>query len=66
MDVRKCIMPVGHGRTQNSRRAVSPLVRLVEGVERWTVPGYPMCLPSKLGWKRAKSYCHLYGAQSCG
>ncbi|GFU98528.1 hypothetical protein TNCV_3653591 [Trichonephila clavipes] len=23
-----------------------------------------MCPSSKLGWKMAKSYCHLYGAQS--
>ncbi|GFW46072.1 hypothetical protein TNCV_3276891 [Trichonephila clavipes] len=24
----------------------------------------PGCSPSKLGWNRAKSYCHLHGAQS--
>ncbi|GFV59733.1 hypothetical protein TNCV_1908041 [Trichonephila clavipes] len=24
----------------------------------------PTCPPSKLEWKRAKSYSHLYGAQS--
>ncbi|GFU04548.1 hypothetical protein TNCV_1515971 [Trichonephila clavipes] len=26
----------------------------------------PRCPPSKLGWKLAKSYCHLYGAQCYG
>ncbi|GFV97846.1 uncharacterized protein TNCV_2021611 [Trichonephila clavipes] len=31
MDVCKCIVPSRHGGTLNSRRAVSPLVRLVEG-----------------------------------
>ncbi|GFU55766.1 hypothetical protein TNCV_2969351 [Trichonephila clavipes] len=30
----KCIVPLWHGGTLNSRRAVSPLVRLVEGEER--------------------------------
>ncbi|GFU73113.1 uncharacterized protein TNCV_1354041 [Trichonephila clavipes] len=34
MDVRKCIVPSRHGGTLNSRRAASPLVRLVEGEER--------------------------------
>ncbi|GFX58872.1 uncharacterized protein TNCV_805761 [Trichonephila clavipes] len=35
MDVCKCIVPSRHGATLNSRRAASPLVRLVEGEERW-------------------------------
>ncbi|GFX99836.1 hypothetical protein TNCV_258741 [Trichonephila clavipes] len=30
-----------HGGTLNSRRAASPLVWLVEGEERWEVPGHP-------------------------
>ncbi|GFY36299.1 uncharacterized protein TNCV_3450021 [Trichonephila clavipes] len=35
MDVCKCIVPSWHGGTLNSRRAVSPLVMLLEGEERW-------------------------------
>ncbi|GFW21201.1 uncharacterized protein TNCV_1948251 [Trichonephila clavipes] len=35
MGVCKCIVPARHGGTLNSRRAASPLVRLVEGEERW-------------------------------
>ncbi|GFW39087.1 histone-lysine N-methyltransferase SETMAR [Trichonephila clavipes] len=50
--------------TLNNRRAASPLVRLVAEDERWEAPGPPTgCSPSKLEWNRAKSYCHLYGAQ---
>ncbi|GFT57227.1 hypothetical protein TNCV_1692331 [Trichonephila clavipes] len=48
------------GGTLNSRRAASSLVRLVAGDERWETPDPPPgCSPSKLGWNRAKSYCHL-------
>ncbi|GFX46488.1 hypothetical protein TNCV_4549271 [Trichonephila clavipes] len=55
-------VPSRQGGTLNSRRAESPLVRSVDANERWkTLP--PGCFTSKLGWKRAKSYCHLYGAQ---
>ncbi|GFU76022.1 uncharacterized protein TNCV_1540001 [Trichonephila clavipes] len=51
MDVCKCIVPSQHGGTLNSRRAASPLVRLVEGGERWEAPDPPPgCSPSKLGW----------------
>ncbi|GFU23329.1 uncharacterized protein TNCV_2560041 [Trichonephila clavipes] len=40
-DVCKCIVPSLHGGTLNSRRAASPLVKLVEeGEERWKVPGH--------------------------
>ncbi|GFV80973.1 hypothetical protein TNCV_2269571 [Trichonephila clavipes] len=35
MDVCKYLMPSRHGGTQNSRRAASLLVRLVEEEERW-------------------------------
>ncbi|GFU80329.1 hypothetical protein TNCV_3521041 [Trichonephila clavipes] len=35
MDVCKRIVPLRHGSTLNSRRASSPLVRLVEGEEKW-------------------------------
>ncbi|GFU52510.1 uncharacterized protein TNCV_2115071 [Trichonephila clavipes] len=35
MDVCKCLMPSQHGGTLNSRRAASPLVRLMEEDERW-------------------------------
>ncbi|GFT92701.1 hypothetical protein TNCV_3076861 [Trichonephila clavipes] len=48
-DVCKCIVPSRQGGSLNSRRSASPLVRLVEGEERW-------CSLSKLGWKNgAKS-----------
>ncbi|GFU02425.1 transposable element Tc1 transposase [Trichonephila clavipes] len=60
----KCIVPSRHGGSLNSRRAASPLVRLVEEKERWEAPGHPRCPPLKLGFKRTKSYSHLYGAQS--
>ncbi|GFV41184.1 uncharacterized protein TNCV_1102471 [Trichonephila clavipes] len=39
MDVCKCIVPLRHGGTLNSRRAASFLVRLVEE-ERWEVPDH--------------------------
>ncbi|GFU03242.1 HTH_Tnp_Tc3_2 domain-containing protein [Trichonephila clavipes] len=45
-----------HEGTLNSRRAASPLVWLVEGEGPWQPTGFS---PSKLGWNRAKSYCHL-------
>ncbi|GFY03115.1 uncharacterized protein TNCV_981201 [Trichonephila clavipes] len=41
MDVCKCIVPLRHGGTLNSRRAPSPLVWLVEGEERWEAPDNP-------------------------
>ncbi|GFW82453.1 uncharacterized protein TNCV_3819321 [Trichonephila clavipes] len=41
MDVCKCIVPLRHGCTLNSRRAASPLVWLVEVEERWETPGHP-------------------------
>ncbi|GFU23257.1 uncharacterized protein TNCV_2559561 [Trichonephila clavipes] len=40
MDVSKCIASSRHGGTLNSRRAASPLVRLVEGKERWEAPDH--------------------------
>ncbi|GFU72166.1 uncharacterized protein TNCV_3153021 [Trichonephila clavipes] len=61
MDVCKCILPLRYGGAPNSRRAASPLVWLVEGEDRWKAPGHPS---SKLGWNRAKSFCHLPSAQS--
>ncbi|GFW15148.1 hypothetical protein TNCV_172951 [Trichonephila clavipes] len=63
MDVYKCIVPSRHGGTLYSRRAASPLVRLVAGDERWEAPDPSPRCSSKLGWNQAKSYCHLYGAQ---
>ncbi|GFX05189.1 hypothetical protein TNCV_1958451 [Trichonephila clavipes] len=57
----KCMVPLRHGGTLNSRQASSPLVWLVEGKERWEASGHP-CSPSKLGWNQGKSYLH--GAQS--
>ncbi|GFV39393.1 hypothetical protein TNCV_1230941 [Trichonephila clavipes] len=60
-------MPLQHGGTLNSHRAASPLVRLVDGEERCQdLDPPPGCSPSKLRWNRAKSYCHLYGAQGYG
>ncbi|GFV50017.1 hypothetical protein TNCV_2372601 [Trichonephila clavipes] len=60
----KCIVPLRHGGTLNSRRAASPFVLLVAGDERWDAPDPPPgCSPSKLGWNRANAYCHLYDAQ---
>ncbi|GFW11748.1 hypothetical protein TNCV_1082941 [Trichonephila clavipes] len=54
--------------TLNSCRATSPLVRLVKGKRGGSPPDSPLpgCPTSKLGWNRAKSYCHLYGAQGYG
>ncbi|GFT49476.1 uncharacterized protein TNCV_3366711 [Trichonephila clavipes] len=40
MDVCKCIVPLRHGGTLNSRRAASPLVWLVEGEKRWEAPDH--------------------------
>ncbi|GFS54911.1 uncharacterized protein TNCV_3576251 [Trichonephila clavipes] len=34
-------LPAQHGGTLNSRRAASPLVRLVEGEERWETSDHP-------------------------
>ncbi|GFW13115.1 hypothetical protein TNCV_3330471 [Trichonephila clavipes] len=41
MDVCKCVVTLWHGDTLNSRRAASPLVRLVERRERWEVLDHP-------------------------
>ncbi|GFV83120.1 uncharacterized protein TNCV_2802461 [Trichonephila clavipes] len=40
MGVCKCLVPLRHGGTLNSRRAASPLVWLVEGEDRWEAPGH--------------------------
>ncbi|GFU24490.1 hypothetical protein TNCV_2264501 [Trichonephila clavipes] len=56
MDACKFIVPSRYGGTLNSRRAASPLVRLVEGEERWEAFDPPTgCSSSKLGWNRAKT-----------
>ncbi|GFV66717.1 uncharacterized protein TNCV_3319471 [Trichonephila clavipes] len=45
MDVCKCIVPLRHGGTRNSRRAASPLMWFLEGEERWeAAPGYPQSI----------------------
>ncbi|GFW70326.1 uncharacterized protein TNCV_5131521 [Trichonephila clavipes] len=49
MDVCKCIVPSQHEGTLNSRRAVSPLVWLVEGEERWKAPDHPWVSSLKIG-----------------
>ncbi|GFT72524.1 hypothetical protein TNCV_973901 [Trichonephila clavipes] len=60
-------LPSRHGGTLNSRRAASPLKRLVEEEVRWEAPDHLQCvLPQNWGGKGALSYCHLYGAQSYG
>ncbi|GFV68517.1 hypothetical protein TNCV_3129731 [Trichonephila clavipes] len=40
IDVCKCVVPLWHGDTLNSHRSANPLVRLVEGEERWEAPGH--------------------------
>ncbi|GFU24258.1 uncharacterized protein TNCV_3395821 [Trichonephila clavipes] len=40
MDVCKYIVPSQHGATLNSRRATSPLVRLMERKDRWEAPDH--------------------------
>ncbi|GFX50460.1 hypothetical protein TNCV_770321 [Trichonephila clavipes] len=65
MDVCKCIVPSRHWGTLNSHRAASPLVRLVEGEERWEAfDQYRIFSLKKLGWNQAKLYYHLHDAQS--
>ncbi|GFV01830.1 uncharacterized protein TNCV_2550841 [Trichonephila clavipes] len=41
INVCKCIVPLRHGGTLNSRQAASLLVWLVEGGERWEAPDHP-------------------------
>ncbi|GFW86523.1 uncharacterized protein TNCV_4333071 [Trichonephila clavipes] len=53
MDVCSRIVPSRHGGTLNSRRAASPLVRLVEGEERWEAPGHPLDV-FPLNWGETK------------
>ncbi|GFT13549.1 uncharacterized protein TNCV_3830301 [Trichonephila clavipes] len=45
----RCIVPSRHGGTLNSCRAANPLVRLVEGKERWEAPDHPQDVLS-LNW----------------
>ncbi|GFW54526.1 uncharacterized protein TNCV_2232001 [Trichonephila clavipes] len=50
MDVCKCIVPLRQGGTINSRRAANPLVKLVEGEERWETSDQPQgVLPQNWG-----------------
>ncbi|GFX70194.1 uncharacterized protein TNCV_4616321 [Trichonephila clavipes] len=41
MDACKCVVYSRHGGTLNNLRATSPLVRLVEGGQRWEAPDHP-------------------------
>ncbi|GFV48182.1 uncharacterized protein TNCV_3554611 [Trichonephila clavipes] len=67
MDVCKCIVPSRQGGTLSSRRAASPLVRVVEGEARREVPDHPQgVLHQNWGEIELKSFCHLYSAQSYG
>ncbi|GFT73524.1 hypothetical protein TNCV_4021321 [Trichonephila clavipes] len=53
-----------HGGTPNSRRAKSPLLRFMEGEERWVALTTSRVFSlKKMAENRAKSYCHLYGTQ---
>ncbi|GFV44927.1 transposable element Tcb2 transposase [Trichonephila clavipes] len=65
VDVYKCIVPFRHEGTLNSHRAASPLVRVVEGEEKWEAPDPQGVLCQNWG-DRAKSYYPVYGAQSYG
>ncbi|GFY16621.1 uncharacterized protein TNCV_2787471 [Trichonephila clavipes] len=49
MDVCKCIVPLRHGGTLNSRRAASPLMMLGEGEERRETSDHPQSIFS-LNW----------------
>ncbi|GFT99360.1 uncharacterized protein TNCV_76761 [Trichonephila clavipes] len=49
MDVCKCIVPLRHEGSLNNHRAASPLMWLVEGVERWEALTTPGVLPQNLG-----------------
>ncbi|GFW90261.1 uncharacterized protein TNCV_2121281 [Trichonephila clavipes] len=53
MDVCKCIVPSRHGGTRNSRRASSPLVRLMAGDERWEATDTPQGVVSR-NWGRTE------------
>ncbi|GFS52759.1 hypothetical protein TNCV_2995591 [Trichonephila clavipes] len=54
MDACKYIVPSRHEGTLNSRRDASPLVRLVEGEERWEAPDHPRVFSLKLEMERNK------------
>ncbi|GFV25039.1 uncharacterized protein TNCV_885051 [Trichonephila clavipes] len=49
MDIYECIVPSRQGGTLNSREAASPLVKLVEGEEKWEAPDHPQGILS-LNW----------------
>ncbi|GFU29199.1 hypothetical protein TNCV_278131 [Trichonephila clavipes] len=49
MDTCKCIVPLRYGGTLNSRRAASPLVWLMEEVEKWEAPDHPKVCSLKIG-----------------
>ncbi|GFV19282.1 uncharacterized protein TNCV_1934991 [Trichonephila clavipes] len=54
LNVCKCISVLGHGGTLNSRQAGSPLMRLVEGEERWEAPDHSQGVLS-LNWGKNES-----------
>ncbi|GFW60969.1 hypothetical protein TNCV_4871791 [Trichonephila clavipes] len=55
-------VPSRHGDILNSHRAASPLVRLVEGEERWeSLTPLPGCPLSKLGWNQGFRQVTLSG-----
>ncbi|GFW24157.1 uncharacterized protein TNCV_1847161 [Trichonephila clavipes] len=58
MDVCKCIVPSRHRGTLNSRRATSPLLRLVEGEERWEDPDHLQGVFSQ-NWDETELNCSV-------
>ncbi|GFV20083.1 uncharacterized protein TNCV_4193821 [Trichonephila clavipes] len=76
MGVCKCVVPSRQGGTLNSRRAASPLIRVVEGEERWETSDHPPgVLPENWGGTeqnrivtcmvlKAKAVTNLYGTLS--
>ncbi|GFU97072.1 hypothetical protein TNCV_3347181 [Trichonephila clavipes] len=54
LDKRNTIVPLQHGGTLNSHRAASPLVRLVEGEERWEAPDHLRMFSHKIGVKTSQ------------
>ncbi|GFW00049.1 uncharacterized protein TNCV_3568391 [Trichonephila clavipes] len=58
MAVCECIVPPRHGGSLKSRQAASPLVRLVEGEERWKAPDHPQgVLPQNWGGNEQNRTC---------
>ncbi|GFV47510.1 hypothetical protein TNCV_904711 [Trichonephila clavipes] len=68
LDACKCIAPLRHGGTVNNLRAASPLVRLVEGKNRWDALATPRVFSLEIGveTEQNRTVTYLHGAQSKG